>query len=242
MRSARVGMLLFLLLFNISVWAQQPATSQQATSTQPASDPQAVAVVQAAITALGGGTAIGQAQSWTFQAKTQGPHSNGDVDYVISTDTDTGKRAGPNGTMRAAPPIHSHFVPALVAAILLKQSQDPTLTMQFGGTSITDSKPVTTIVFNFTVGPRLPAQIWTFDAANLPVIVDFRTTATIGARTSFPFVVALSDYRQVSGVMYPFQIMALVPGKPPQVVAVQTIAPSATAATNEFNGSGGDLR
>jgi hypothetical protein len=241
MRLARFGLLVFLLT-GVSVWAQQPASSQQASPTQQASDPQAVAVIQAAITALGGATAIGQAQTWTFQAQTQGPHSNGNVDYVISTDTDTGKRAGPNGTMRAAPPIHSHFVPALVAAILLKQSQDPTLTIQFGGTSTADSRPATTIVFNFTIGPRFPAQIWTFDAANLPVMVDFRASATIGGRASFPFVVALTDYHQVSGVMYPFQITALVPGKPPQVVAVQTIAPSATTATNEFNGPGGDLR
>jgi hypothetical protein len=241
MRFSRIGLLIF-LLFGSSVWAQQPPTSQQASPIQLSSDPQAVAVVQAAITALGGATAISQAQSWTFQAVTQGPHSNGNVDYVISTDTDTGMRAGPNGTMRAAPLIHSHFVPALVAAILLKQFQDPTLTIQFGGTSTTDSKPVTTIIFNLTVEPRFPAQIWIFDATNLPVMVDFRAQATIGARASFPFGVALSDYRQVSGVMYPFQIMALVPGKPPQVITVQNLASNATAATNEFNGSGGDLR
>jgi hypothetical protein len=238
MRLARVGLIVPFLLLVVPAWAQQATQALP----QPVSDPQAVAVVQAAITALGGATAIGQAQSWTFQAQTQGPHSNGNIDYVISTDTDTGKRAGPNGTMRAAPPIHSHFVPALVGAILLKESQDPTLTIQFGGTSTTDSNPVTTIVFNFTIGPRFPAQIWTFDAANLPTMVDFRTPATIGARVSFPFAVLLSDYRQVSGVIYPFQIMAVVPGKPPQVISVQNITPSATAATNEFNGSGGDLR
>lgn len=214
MRSARIGLLVFLLL-GVSVWAQ-PASCQQTTSAQSESDPQAVAVVQAAITALGGATAISQAHSWTFQAQTQGPHSNGNIDYTISTDTDTGKRAGPNGTMKAAPPIHSHFVPALVAAILLKQSQDPALVLQFSGTSTIDSNPVTTIVFNFMIGPRYPAQIWTFDAANLPVMVDFKEPATIGARASFPFVVALSDYHQVSGIMYPFQITVLVPGGRPK--------------------------
>lgn len=241
MRSARVG-LLFFLLFGVSVRGQQPSTSDQTTTAQTASDPQAVAVVQAAIIALGGATAIGQAQSWTFQAKMQGAHANGDATYLISTDIDTGKRAGPNGTMKAAPPIHSHFVPALVASILLKQSQEPSFFVQFGGKSTIDSQEVTNVVFCFTMEPKVPAQIWMFNTANLPVLIDFRAPAQIGARASYPFVVALSDYHQVSGVMYPFNITALVPGKLPQVVSVQSITPSAAAPPNEFNGSGGDLR
>jgi len=236
-RFARIGLLLFLLLLVVPVWAQQATQS----SAQPAGDPQAVAVVQAAITALGGATAIGQAQSWTFKAQTQGPHSNANVDYVISTDTDTGKVVRRDGTMKPAPPIHSHFVPALVGAILLRESLDPDFSMQYAGLSTQDSKPVTVIVFTF--GPaKLPAQIWTFDATNLPVMIDFRSSAQIGARASFPFVVALSDYRVVSGVMYPFQITSFLPGRPPQIVSVHSIAASATAPTNDFNGPAGDLR
>jgi hypothetical protein len=241
MRSARFGLLLFFLLFNVSIWAQQPASSQQATPAQPTSDPQAVAVVQAAITALGGATAIGQAQSWTFQAQTQGPHSNGSVDYVISTDTDTGKLARADGTTRPAPKIHSHFVPALVGAILLKESQDPEFSMQYAGPSTQDSKPVTTIVFR--VGSEgFPAQIWTFDAANLPVQIDFRLPAEIGARQTFPLVVALSDYRPVAGVLHPFQIVTFWPGKPPEIVTLQSVNANATAPPNDFNGPAGDLR
>ncbi len=237
MRSARFGLLSWLLLLSVPAWCQQ---GTQAT-TQPASDPQAVAVVQAAITALGGATAIGQAQSWTFQAQTQGPHSNGNIDYTISTDTDTGKRFLRDGTTRPAPAIHSHFVPALVGAILLTESQDPNFSMLYAGASTMDSKPVTAIIF--AVGPaKLPAQIWTFDAANLPVQIDFRLPAQIGARESFPFVVALSDYQPVSGVQYPFRIISFVPGKPPEIVTLQSVSASTTAPPNDFNGPGGDLR
>jgi len=236
MRFARIGLLLFLLLLVVPVWAQQATQS----SAQPAGDPQAVAVVQAAITALGGATAIVQAQSWTFQAQTQGPHANGNIEYAMSTHTDTGKLVRADGTTRPAPPIHSHFVPALVGAILLKESLDPDFTMLYGGTSTLDSKPVTAIIFAF--GPtKLPAQIWTFDAANLPVQVDFRLPAEIGARESFPIVVALSDYRPVSGVLYPFRIVSFLPGKPPEIVTLQSGSTNATAAPNEFNGPGGDL-
>jgi hypothetical protein len=241
MRSVRFGLLLFFFLFNVSVWAQQPASSQQATSGQPTSDPQAVAVVQAAITALGGATAIGQAQSWTFQAQTQGPHSNGDVHYVISTDTDTGKVARADGTTQPARAIHSHFVPALVGAILLKESQDPEFSMQYAGLSTQDSKPVTVIVFMFGA-TKFPAQIWTFDAANLPIQIDFRLPAEIGARQSFHVVVALSDYRSVSGIFYPFRITSFLPGTLPEIVTLQSVNVNATAPPNDFNGLGGDLR
>jgi hypothetical protein len=205
------------------------------------SDPQAVAVVQAAITALGGATAIGQAQSWTFQAQTQGPHANGNVDYGISTDTDTGKVVRRDGTTRRAPAIHSHFVPALVGAILLKEFQDPEFSMQYVGASTQDSKPVTTVVF--TVGQtRIPAQIWTFDAANLPVQIDFRLPAEIGARQSFPIVVVLLDYRPVSGILYPFKIVSLLPGRQPEIVTLQSVNANATAPPNDFNGPAGDLQ
>ena len=238
MRFVRIGLLCSFLLYTPSVWAQQSSP----VAAQPSSDPRAIAIVQAAIAALGGGTAIKQAQSWAFHADMQGSHANGTVDYVISTDTDTGKVMRRDGTMKPAAPIHSHFVPALVAAILLKQSQDPALNMRFGGATTFDSKPVTTLIFTFADDPKFPAQIWTFDAANLPVVIDFRASAQIGARESFPFVVALSDYRQVSGVMYPFQITAYVPGRPPQIVSVQSIAASSTVPLNDFNGLGGDLQ
>ena len=238
MRSARARLLFLSLFLSIPIQAQQtsPATMQTA------SDPQAVAVVQAAITALGGATAISQAQSWTFHADMQGPHANGTVDYVISTDTDTGKVMRRDGTMTPAPPIHSHFLPALVGAILLKESQDPEFSLQYGGTSTVDSKPVTTIIFAFADGSKFPAQIWTFDATNLPVQIDFRLPAEICARQSFPLAVALSDYRSVSGVLYPFQIVTSWPGKPPEIVTLRSVNADASAPTNEFTGPAGDLR
>jgi len=160
---------------------------------------------------------------------------------MISTHTDTGKLIRPDGTTRRAPAIHSHFVPALVGAILLKESQDPEFSMQYGGLSTQDSKPATVIVI--TVGPtKFPAQIWTFDAANLPVQIDFRLPAEIGARESFPIVVAVSDYRPVSGVLYPFQIVSFLQARPPEIVTLQSVNASATAPPNDFNGPGGDLR
>jgi hypothetical protein len=230
MRALRL--LPFVILFSIPLPAQ--TTSAQG-------DPQAIAVVQAAITALGGATAIGQAQSWTFQAQVQGPHANGNVEYRISTHTDTGKFVLANGKTKPAPPIRSHFVPALVGSILLKESQDPQFSILYAGTSTLASGPVTIVVF--AVGPtKLPGQIWFFDAANLPIQVDFKQPAEIGARESFPVVVMLSNYQPVSGVFYPFRIVSILAGRPPQIIALRSVAGDATVPPNDFNGPGGDLQ
>ena len=171
----------------------------------------------------------------------QGPHSNGTVNYLISTDTDTGKTQHADGTTKQAPLIQSHLLPALVAVILLKESKDADFSIKYGGQSSLESKPVTIIVF--TIGKaQFPAQIWVFDAANLPVMIDFRSPAEIGARKTYPLVVALSDYRFVSGIMYPFQISTFLPGKPPEIVTLQSLSSGATVVTNDYNGSAGDLR
>jgi hypothetical protein len=239
MRSYRMGVLIQFLLLGTPLCAQQSTS----TATQPVSDPQAVAVVQAAITALGGAAAISQAQSWTFQAQTQGAHSNGTVDYIISTHTDTGQMRGAGGAMKPAPLIHSHFVPALVGAILVKESQDPTFTIHYQGTSTIDSKIFTSILFTSTGGSvSFPAQVWIFDQTNLPVLIDFNEPAEIGAHQSFPVRVTLSNYQTVSGVLYPFRISTLLPGKPLQIIALQSISTSPSVPVNEFNGPAGDLQ
>ena len=238
MRSARFAWFSVFLFLAVPSWGKQAA--QQASAPQPTRDPQAVAVVQAAITVLGA-TVIGQAQSWTFQAQMQGARANGSVEYVMSTDTDTGNRVRPDGTTTPAPAIHSLFVSALVGSILLKESQDPEFSLHYGGQSTLDSKPVTVIVFS--AGPiQFPSQTWYFDATNLPVEIDFRLPAEIGARQSFYGLVALSDYRSVSGVLYPFRMVAFGQGKPPEIVTVQSVTTNATASPNEFNGPAGDLR
>jgi hypothetical protein len=243
MRFARFGLLPFFFLFNISVWAQQPASSQQAASAQPASDPQAVAVVQAAITALGGAVAIGQAQSWTFQGRMFGAFGNENVSYAISTDADTGTLVFPDGTTKPAPKPQSYFLPALAASILLRQFQDPAFTMRSGGTTTMDSKPVTIVIFDFQAGTvQFPAQVWVFDASNLPVRVDFRLPTEIGAKRSIHGTVLLSDFHLVSGVLYPFTMVEMLPAAPTEVVTIHSVSSTVSAPKNEANAMGGDSR
>jgi hypothetical protein len=239
MRSVQVGLLVCILFVALPSWEKQAA--QSSSTTHPASDLQAIAVVQAAITTLGGATAIGKAQSWTFQAQMQGPHANGNVSYSMSIDPNTGNYVLADGTTKPAPAIQSHFLPALVGAILVEESQDTDFTMLNGGASTLDSEPVS--IVTFTIGPQnIPAQIWYFNAANLPVLVDFKLPAEIGGRRSFPFVVALSDYQSVSGVLYPFSMVSFVPGKPREIVIIHSVTSGATAPPNNFTSQAGDLR
>jgi len=232
MRAPRLLALLFLL--HISLLAQ--------TTPQAQGDPEAIAIVQAAITALGGATAIAQPQTWTFQAEMQGLHANGSVKYVASTDRDTGKVHSNDGAIVPAPAIHSYFVPALVGSILLNQSQDPKFSMRYGGISQLNSRSVAIVIFN--VGrAKFPAQSWSFDSVtHMPVQIDLRLPVKIGARTSFHGVVSLSDYRNISGVQYPFRLVSPEAWRPPEIVTLQSVVTDSVATQNIFNGFAGDLR
>jgi hypothetical protein len=65
MRFGRFGLLIFLLM-GLSVWTQQPASSQQATAPPPApQDPQAVSVLNQALAVAGGTSAIRAIQDYT---------------------------------------------------------------------------------------------------------------------------------------------------------------------------------
>jgi hypothetical protein len=239
MRSAGPYVPLAILFLAATGWGRQTTQSPS----QPASDPQAVAIVQAAITALGGATAISQPQTWTFQAHMQGAHANGNVTYVMSTDKDTGEVIAPDGTSTPARPIRSHFVPVLIASVLLNESLDPRFSFFFERTDTQDSKPVSVVRVMLTDGAvNSPAQFWSFDAANLPVRVDFRLAAEVGARRSFPLVVSLSNYQAVGGVLYPFSVITFLPGTLPEWITLQSISTEASAIANDFNGQGGDLR
>src|SRR2546429_1515118 len=128
MRSTRFGLLVSILLLSVPVWAQQTQTA----TTPPSSDPQAIAVVQAAITALGGATAIGQPQSWTFQGAMRGPITNDKVNYTITTRLLPVQQITTNrGTIKRTPMTQSFFVPVLVGKVLVDQLQDVEFSMSY---------------------------------------------------------------------------------------------------------------
>jgi len=216
MRVLRV--LPLILLFCVPLLAQ--------TTPQAQSDPQAIAVVQAAITALGGATAISQAQSWTFQAQLAGPIDTGNRSETIDRKSAAGYVVV-NGVTKPAPKhmAYSVFVPALLGAVLLDEFQDPKYGMRYGSTSTLGSEPVTSVTFSMTNSSFAIAQTWVFSSkTNLPVRVQFRLPGHIGQTRSFSGVVDLSDYRPISGSWYPFRIVTWLEDNSPEVITLQSLS------------------
>jgi hypothetical protein len=235
-------MLVCVLLLAIPAWGKQ--SSQNASASQPASDPQAVAVVQTAITALGGAVAMGQPQGWTFQASLQGPIANGTTSYSLGSDAGAARRTFilPNGKVGRARPIQSLFVPAAIGKVLLNESNDPQFVVTYGGDTVVDSVSVTAVRFSVVSMPNVVSQVWWFDATTgLPKRVAFIMPAEIGAKTSLPGLIDLSDYRPVSGVLHPFRVVIQLSGRPPEIISIQSAVPSTVAPTSDFDPMSGDL-
>jgi hypothetical protein len=241
MRSLRSALAVCVLLLAVPSWGKQPP--QSPSTTQPASDPQAVAVVQAAITALGGAVTISQVQSWTLQASVQGPTANGEVSYTMSTVPDTSWYVvSANGTTKPAPGIRSLFVPVAVGSVLTTESQDPRFLLKYRTSTSLGSKTVAVIDF-YVPGVPFVAQVWCFDtSSNLPVSINFRLPAELGERISPQGVVNLSGYQTVSGVLYPFLLsVSIEHAHLPEVITIQAVTPSSSVLHGDYNSSAGDV-
>jgi hypothetical protein len=223
-RFSRLGSLVFLLLLSVPGWAQQTTGTQ--TSPQPASDPQAVAVVQAAITALGGTTAIGQSQAWQFQGQLDGPIESGSKTETIKLRI-LSPTVVVRGITRLAPK-HlgpSLFLPILAGAVLLQQAQDSNYEIRLDSPSTLAGRPVNTIKFVYATSGTL-AQVWTFDATtNLPVRILFESSAVVAQTQSIRGVVELSNYTTTSGVQYPSTVVTRMEGSSPETLQLQSVTP-----------------
>ena len=78
------------------------------------------------------------------------------------------------------------------------------------------------------------AQVWFFDSkTGLPAQIEFNLAAEIGQMRSPLGIVILSNYQPVSGVLYPFEILARIPGSPlPETITVSSVGASATELSN----------
>jgi len=229
----RVRFLLSILLFSAPLLAQTTISAQR--------DPQAAMIVQAALTALGGAATISQAQSWAIQAQAAGLEvATKSETFNLSPGTGT-QVVLPNGKAATKPPraYSSSLFPILIAPLLLKESKDKNYTLRYGGQTTVGSEPVAVVSF---VLPRIllsTAQTWYFDTTtNLPAQIDFRLPVQIGQVKSVRGVVALSDYRSVSGILYPFSIITTTPGRPlAETIKLQSISPSTAVQTAPAGGA-----
>jgi hypothetical protein len=211
-----------LRLLPLFVLFSMPLFAQTGPQRDAQRDPQAVAIVEAAITALGGATEIDQAETWSFHGILQGPIAAGTESETITRQTTPAE-----GTkLRRVTP--SLFLPALVGAVLLQEFQDEGYGMRYGGTSTLGSETVTSITFSMSDTSEI-AQVWLFNNKNLPVRVLFRMPGSIGLTSSFSGAVDLSDYRPVLHGLYPFRIVTSLENKPPEIITLESVSPDASA-------------
>jgi hypothetical protein len=236
----RTALVLLLVALSSPNLAAQVAKNPSAPPLPP-SDPQAVAVIQAAITALGGAQTIGQAKNWNVQGTLQGAVNSGASSDTISTSSATVTNiAGTTSTPLRSIASTSLLMPTLVGAILLRQSQDPYYVTRYGGTATLGSQPVTQVIFARARTAFGVAQVWSFDSkTGLPTQVEFNLPAQIGQIRSPRGTVTLSNYQPVSGVLYPFEISERIPGSPlPETITVSSVSASATEPSNPIAATG----
>jgi hypothetical protein len=201
----------FIILFSIPLLAQNTPEAHR--------DPQAVAVVEAAINALGGTEAISQAQRWTFQAQMQGPIDNGTVTEMIPLQVPD---VTINGSAVRPQVVSSPFVPVLLAPVLLKMSQDQSQSIRYAGTVSLGGENATLVLVSDA--NNVISQRWFFDTRGLPARVEIRAPMQVGQFQSFLGVVDFSDYRSISGVQYPFQVVERIDSKPfLQTITLQSV-------------------
>lgn len=210
-------------------------------------DPEALKILNAAVTALGGSTAILQNQSWTFTATMQGGLVNRDVTYGLTSDLGKADQiTAAVGTLKdgqSLPVIRSLFVPAIISSVLAKQVADNSLSIQYLGSSTLGKTAVEVVSFLPAGEATLAHQTWFIDAAtSLPIRVDLTSPAIIGSKMSFVGPVYLSNYQSIGGVLYPFRILTRLPGVPPEIITLKNVAPSAATPANALDISAGDLQ
>lgn len=247
MRPAAIVVAVSALLVLLPTLAAQstPPTNNGPTSAPIAvtGDAQALAVVQAALTALGGQNGISSLRTWTVQASMQGSQSGSNINYSIGWDSPPGMETvtvGGRTRTRRARMIRSYFVPVMVGSILLKELQDSHFSIRYGGPVSLGSVSTEAVILSVKTSP-LSEQVWLFDATtHLPDRVDFRLPAVIGSVMSFEGPVDLGDYRSIDGVLHPFSIKTRVPWNLPVVITLTSLVPSATSTTNTAHAEAGD--
>ena len=213
-----------------------PSPPVQGQSTPSTSDPQAVAVAQAAINAIGGDDSDWRSAKLDIQSSSEGRIENGPITGVlVSTISQTTQPSGK--TAKIPPPWarpRSLFVPALVGAILAKQSQDPTILLT-QGTASTSTPNASVVIFSTkTKSGAAPAQRWYFDkTSSLPNRIDFLLPAKIGPVEAFAGTELLSNYQNVGGILYPFQIVAFLQSpRAMETITLQSVTPSTAASAS----------
>ena len=250
MNSTRAYGLAAILFMSIPVTAGQKAT-QSAPSVQ--RDSNAVAVVQQAIQAMGGETGIKNIPNVNFQGSiTNSPNTTGTYTKTWQAPpapaVPTARAANSSATASKPTPTPTPapttvpFTPAFVATTLLTQLRSNAFSLQYAGQVVLGTNTATAVTFTFnpptklppgTTLPSVPAQTWYFSIQTaLPVRIEYKASGTTPSGSVQLQAIDFSDYRPVSGVLYPFNMVLHRSDQVNQTLTIQIVTPSPSAATS----------
>jgi hypothetical protein len=244
-RTCTILLICFVLSLSFSLAAQQAASTVQR-------DPQATSLLQSAIRAMGGNVpsdssasgsvtivAGSTTSSGTIQVLTRGTTQTSETLTLSTTQTAViysyGEAKEVSGTQSTNPPLElivtdqcPDFPLPLVASLLNNSDEAFRYIAQetLNGASAQHIQVWNT----FSSKPRLlklasfsTMDIW-FDASSgLPLKVAYSRRAGGGAVPSIPVEVFFSNYTNVSGFLYPFQINKSFNGTPWQTITIQNV-------------------
>jgi hypothetical protein len=248
------------LLFAVStpLWAQSPA---QAATPAPR-DQAAVTVVQNSLLAMGGGPAIGQIQNCIAQGSysaTAGSWlTNGDFTWKNSSgrfrydnpDSQgrsvlvSGKGSPMVSTGGKTETLHAHvtatmFPPHLVGQVLAQRFLNASYSFRFIGNETLKSHSVVHVQTNF-VGDKDSASIspqeWYFDAvSSLPVRVTYLLPTSTNALATRTGAIDFADYRNVGGVLVPYQMSFYLDGQPGGAATLTSVTFNTSINSADFD-------
>lgn len=250
MRFSRSPLLGFLfLLVSVPLTGQQATTS---VTQAPQRDPQALALLQQAIRAMAtiipadssatGAITIVEGsttQTGTIQILTRG--TNQTSEQITLTDTErvvvysNGDAKEVNGSQSAIPPLElivTDQSPDFPLPLLLSVLNNPDEAYKYIGQESLNGTTVHHIqAWNtFASHPRLQKlapfsarDIWFDSSSGLPAKLSYSRRAGGGAVPSFPVEVFFSNYNNVSGILYPFQVKKSYNGTPWETISIHSV-------------------
>lgn len=258
MRFARTNVVLSLcLVLALSV------SGQQNTATSPQRDPQAIAVLQSAIAAMGGTVPTDSAasgnvvivagskiDSGAIRILTRGTDQSSEL---TQTSEDTRAVTFSKGRAREAKGATGRSLPLELAVT----SQSPVFplpflagalgerdeALQYEGLDMVDGENAHHIRFwnSYSSAPELQSvaeftvkDIWVSAKTWLPLKLSFQRREAQGAAPRIPVVITYSDYRSVSGVLYPFLIQQSFNGTPWATITIQSVKFNASLNDSDF--------
>ncbi len=222
-----------------------------AVSAQPR-DPQAVALVQLAATAMGGAAPSDSTATGTITVVAGSLTENGQITILTRGTNQTAEQISlPSGqraviysnfeaketTPSASGAVVTELAvtdqcPAFPLPLLLAALNNSDEAFQYVGQETLNGAAVQHVrVWNtFASNPHLQKlasfstqDIWFDASSNLPVKLAYTRQAGSGAVPAIPVEVLFSNYTNVNGVLYPFQIQKSYNGTPWQTITIQSV-------------------